>query len=242
MTTRILIGIFVAGAACAQPPGMGREGGREGGMFRFSPVLSALDADKDGGLSAGEIAGAPKALRSLDKNGDGTITADEMRPAMGPGGPGGRGGGAGESTPNISAEMVATLMEFDRDGDGKLSKAEVPERFQGLFARCDADQDGFLTKDELTKAATATAAPSAGPGREGGRGGGREGMRGGPMRDPVTAALDADGDGTLSAAEIDNAPAALRKLDKNADGRITEDEIRPSFGPGREGFSRERRQ
>jgi Ca2+-binding EF-hand superfamily protein len=51
--------------------------------------------------------------------------------------------------------------------------------------------------------------------------------------DPILAALDANHDGTISAAEIANAPAALKALDKNGDGQLTEDEVRPAFGRGR---------
>lgn len=40
-------------------------------------------------------------------------------------------------------------------------------------------------------------------------------------------ALDANGDGTLSAAEIANAPASLAALDTNKDGKLTFDELRP---------------
>ena len=52
--------------------------------------------------------------------------------------------------------------------------------------------------------------------------------------DPVMTALDADHDGALSADEIKNAPAALKKLDKNGDGKLTEDEVRPNFPQRRE--------
>src|SRR5262245_15779568 len=52
-----------------------------------------------------------------------------------------------------------------------------------------------------------------GPGGPGGPGGRR------PMP-PVMAALDANHDGVIDAQEIDNAPAALRKLDKNGDGNL----------------------
>ena len=50
-------------------------------------------------------------------------------------------------------------------------------------------------------------------------------------------ALDADQDGTISANEIDMAVVALKKLDKNKDGKLTMDELMPSFeggfgGPG----------
>ena len=50
-------------------------------------------------------------------------------------------------------------MAFDANGDGKLSKAELPERFQGIFDRADENNDGFLTADEIRKVAAAQAAP-----------------------------------------------------------------------------------
>jgi hypothetical protein len=51
-------------------------------------------------------------------------------------------------------------------------------------------------------------------------------------------ALDADGNGEISAKEIENAVAALKSLDKNKDGKLTRDEIRPEGGGGRPGFNR----
>jgi len=51
--------------------------------------------------------------------------------------------------------------------------------------------------------------------------------------DPVSRILDADGDGELSAEEIDNAAKLLQKLDANGDGKLVINEILPSFpGPG----------
>ncbi|MFG0335553.1 MAG: HlyD family efflux transporter periplasmic adaptor subunit, partial [Maioricimonas sp. JB049] len=40
------------------------------------------------------------------------------------------------------------LMQFDADGDGKLSLDEVPERMKARFADMDADGDGFATRAE----------------------------------------------------------------------------------------------
>jgi predicted O-methyltransferase YrrM len=56
--------------------------------------MAALDADGDGELSAQEIAGAVLALKKLDRNSDGRLSREELRPQFGgPGGPGGFGPG-----------------------------------------------------------------------------------------------------------------------------------------------------
>jgi hypothetical protein len=93
-------------------------------------------------------------------------------------------------------------------------------------------RDGVLTADEIRVMARAQA--QAQPAAGGRRRGGPQGMM---MRmDPIFAALDTNRDNAIAADEIDNAPAALRTLDKNHDGKLTEDEVRPNFGPGR-GFN-----
>jgi len=132
---------------------------------------------------------------------------------------------AAQPNPN---DLVDTLFSFDKNKDGKLSKDEVPERMQGIFARADADKDGFLTREEVVKATASQ--ERRGPG--------------GPPMDQIFRALDADQDGTVSAAEIAAAPAALKKLDKNGDGALTADEVRPQMmmrGGRGEGRGEERR-
>jgi len=221
---------------CQPPGGFGR-----GGPMR-SPAFLALDADRDGVISAAEIANAPAALKLLDKNGDGKLTEDEVRPQMGgrggpggPGGPGGRGGRGdepGETPAPTADEMVRMLMAFDKNGDGKLTRDELPERMLGLFDRADADRNGVLTEDEIRKAAQAAAAPAArgrGEGRGEARGDGPSFMR----LDPILAALDTNGDGEISAEELAAAPTALKKLDANGDGQLSADEVRMNIGPGR---------
>ena len=64
-------------------------------------------------------------------------------------------------------------------------------------------------------------------------------------------ALDANHDGVIDANEIANAPAALKTLDKNGDGKLTPDEFmgrvpataewRPGAPVAREGAPTERR-
>lgn len=157
-----------------QRPGGGPGfGGPRAGMA--SPLMTALDTTKDGVLDATEIANASAALKTLDKNSDGQITPEDLRPARPDGAPEGEG---------------------QRPGRG-----ERPGQREG----------------------------------DGPRGGDRPGMAGGPGprggAHPIMAALDANKDGVLDAAEIANAPAALRSLDKNTDGSITPEELRPG-GPG----------
>lgn len=229
----MLLAVFNVGA---QEP---QRGGGPGGFGppRGFAIFGALDTDHDNSLSAAEIDAAPAVLRQMDRNADGTITGDEFPAGRGRGEGRGRGGsGVGDEAPAAPPtpdEMVATLMAFDRDKDGKLTKAEVPERMQGMFARADADHDGILTAEEIKTAAAAQPQPSARPagGPEGRRGeGGREG--GPPRVDVLFNALDQNGDGALSSDEIAAAPAALRKLDANGDGSVSLQELFGGRGRG----------
>lgn len=68
------------------------------------------------------------------------------------------------------------------------------------------------------------------PGDRPDRPGDRPDRRGGPML--LIRALDANSDGVIDEQEIANASNALAKLDRNGDGKITRDELRP---PRREG-------
>lgn len=91
----------------------------------------------------------------------------------------------------------------------------------------------------LAAAGVATAIAQSPGGREGPGGGqgrgpdGPGGPGGGRPPMPIIEALDADHDGVISANEIKNASASLRKLDRNKDGKLTEEEYRPmGRGPG----------
>lgn len=229
---RILL-LLAASAVTIQGQDFGRGGegrGRRPGAMRMDPILSALDTDHDGVISAAEIDNAPAALRKLDKNGDGQITADEVRPVFE--GEGRERGGRGRENrePDPSEQLVQTLMAFDKNNDGKISRDELPERMQGLMDRGDTNKDGFLSAEEIRALARAQAAENtevAAPERE-------ERREGPPRPNMVFAALDTNHDGVVSADEIAHAAAALRTLDKNADGQLTEDEVRPQgFGRGR---------
>ena len=87
--TAVALIFTVAFTMQAQPSGAGGRG--PGGMI--IPVMAALDEDKDGVISASEIQNAEKSLTALDKNGDGKIDNNELRPSFGR--PGGRSSSKG---------------------------------------------------------------------------------------------------------------------------------------------------
>ena len=71
--------------------------------------------------------------------------------------------------------IVARMMAFDKNHDGKLTKDEITDpRLQRLFDRADANHDGVVTKEELTALAQKMVAES-GSGRGGRRGPGGPG-------------------------------------------------------------------
>lgn len=172
------------------------QGGFGGGFGGFSPLLRALDTDKDGELSADEIKNASAALKALDKDGDGKLSAEELRPAFGgPGGGGfGRpGGGGGFGDPKAFAER---LRGFDKNKDGKLTKDELPEFMQErFFERADTNKDGVIDDKELQKAAETS------PGRPGG--GGAPGANPGTERRPGRPDGDNNADRTKRPARPD---------------------------------------
>jgi hypothetical protein len=82
----ILFASAVALNAQDKPADSEGKGQRRGGG---NPIIAALDTNHDGEIDASEINNAPAALRKLDKNGDGKLTRDELRPANRNGGGGG---------------------------------------------------------------------------------------------------------------------------------------------------------
>jgi hypothetical protein len=83
-------------------------------------------------------------------------------------------------TPGSGARRSFDLMQFDTDGDGKVSRDEAPERMQGMFERLDPNGDGFIDRDEVAEMKQRFRSRSRGPGGGGPRGAGGGGGPGGP--------------------------------------------------------------
>jgi hypothetical protein len=52
-------------------------------------------------------------------------------------------------------EVVARMMSFDRNRDGRIEASELPDRMQNLFDRGDTGRDGTLDGAEIRRLATA---------------------------------------------------------------------------------------
>ena len=97
----------------------------------------------------------------------------------------------------LGASVCSSLAQ---DADNRPPRGERPPQGEG---RPDSPDGG----------------PRRGPGGPGG-----DSQR---QRPPLIAALDANNDGVIDEAEMANATAALKKLDKNGDGKLTMDELMP---------------
>lgn len=154
-------------------------------------LLGAIDADKDGALSADELAKAPEALLKLDRNRDGRLTPDELPvpPARQRGGPFAGGGAGGIGAPGGGAvrrpNPAELLARMDADGDGKIAKSEVSPQMLQRWDRMDTNGDGFIDKQELQELAARFQRNSGdrGPGNRPDPRGPRDGQR--PRRPSV---------------------------------------------------------
>jgi EF hand len=106
MMIHLTLALMMGVAASAQPPGgpggTGRPDSPQGpggpggpGGFRPPPFWVLFDTDHDGVISEQEINNASTVLKGLDKNGDGELTPEELRPPR-PEGPGPEGADQGE--------------------------------------------------------------------------------------------------------------------------------------------------
>lgn len=154
-----------------------------------------------GGNQGGRNQGAPGGAPSQP----GQPGQDGQRPGM-------RGG---QVDP---AQMVERLMNMDQNGDGKLSRDEMPPMLvERIFERADTNKDGFVERTELEVIAKEGGA-LRGMGGQGGQGGqGRGGAAGGA---PNMEASMKQANGAFRALRASALDASTQKADLEAVQRL----------------------
>lgn len=93
-----------------------REGAPQGEAQRpVPPLIGALDVNRDGTIDEKEIEQASKSLKKLDKNGDGKLTMEELRPPRPEGAPEG-------------GQQDGQRRQFNRDGGPDRERPADGER------------------------------------------------------------------------------------------------------------------
>ncbi len=168
---------------------------------RVRTFFERHDANHDGRLSREEFPGTDAAFARIDMDGDGFITLDELRAARAP---------AREARREVPADRATRwrqmLQRFDADGDGRISREEWQGRDE-VFERLDANNDGFLTEDEVVRPLALEAE--------------RRPQRVDPAQ-MLIRLMDTSGDGRISSEEW---AAFFELADENGDGYLTHGEL-----------------
>jgi len=126
------------------------------------PVLMLFDVNRDGEISADEIQAAATALGKLDRNGDGKITREEMRPPRPEGEDAAAGAEGPQGPPRVKHPLPPIIAALDADDDGTISASELAAAPESL-KKLDKDGDGALSPEEHRPQRP----PGFGPGRDG---------------------------------------------------------------------------
>ena len=135
-----VIGALLGTAALAQKGEMGMGGPGEGRGAMLTEMFDTMDADKDGKLTYAEMEAHRKVeFAAADTNGDGVLSPEELSARA-----------LARFQEKLGERTQGMLDTMDNDGNGSLSEAEMGEG-PGMrnFARIDADNDGFVTKEEI---------------------------------------------------------------------------------------------
>lgn len=119
-------------------------------LERARQVMKDLDKDGDGKVAIADIPPEFRArIAQLDKNKDGVIEKSELAELKNLVGSAGGSGVGTESSSGPGERIRQMFAQFDKDGDGKVALADLPEQAKERLARLDKNSDGMIEKSEL---------------------------------------------------------------------------------------------
>lgn len=187
-------------------------------------ALVSLQTDTTGSLDSAASDAASKLLNALDANGDGEVSADELATAF--------------STAGITGDASISLAKLDSDGNGSLNADELKTA---------------ISSDMATHARGAGGPPPGGPPPGDAPGGSKSG---GTSASSSTSAfidaLDTNGDGEVSAAELaaafsaagieGDAAKSVSALDTDGNGTLNADELTAALSTDKPAHARHARE
>ena len=161
-------------------------------------LLEYLDTNKDGLVTKVEMqTAAAERISAADQDGDGAASAEELKEHF---------------RAEHEARRTAKFAEKDANGDGSLSRDEVSQMPQEIFERIDQNGDGSLSQAELSAMKGKHRKASSEHHTE--------------RAAKIFEKLDANQDGLLSKDELERMPQErFTALDTDGDGSLTQAEM-----------------
>jgi Ca2+-binding EF-hand superfamily protein len=162
--------------------------------------FQSMDANRDGVVTRSEWRGTDAMFRNNDWNGDGMLSGDEVRT-------GGRRQNWTQDwnrdgrVDNLDSQISQRFRGYDMNADNRVGRSEWPGDGR-LFARLDANRDGYLSIQEYTQG-----------------GGFALDSQGGPSY--RFANIDMNNDGWVTRNEWNMGVSDFNRLDLNRDNRIS---------------------
>ncbi len=138
--TKIVLGALavaaaIGGTAAAVQADARGHYGKSGDRAEW--LFERYDANQDGKITKDEITAARKAsLAKYDADKDGQLSLDEFQ---------------GLFNEIMRHRMVRMFQKLDRDGDAKVSEAEIARRVDRMMAHLDRNDDGEIERGELKR-------------------------------------------------------------------------------------------
>lgn len=137
-----LTGLAMAGTFVLLTPALAQQDGSASGTAgtRIEQFFKSVDKDANGAISADEFAAWQKTrFEEIDTDKNGSLSLDEFTAEV-------------KTKPAALKRRTDRFKTLDTDGDGQLSEEEMQASHSARFASMDADGNGQVTQQEFDNA------------------------------------------------------------------------------------------